>query len=163
MLKNPLHTLRRHTAATLLALTGLAAATGLTGCGVDYSWNPTPPPGWSSTFYDSDLNGYWRLVEVNSQYVSSYDTNFLYFNGDGRGVYYYYSNGRRYWENTAYWCQRAYGGTSSYQINIQYESSGAPTTMNYWFTDRGDILWMQWRNEYGLQTYVYSYQPYAPW
>jgi hypothetical protein len=66
-------------------------------------------------------------------------------------------------ENTAYWCQRSSGGNSYYQVNIQYETSGSPTTMNYWFTDNGDTLWMQWRNSYGLQTYIYYYQDYLPW
>lgn len=122
-----------------------------------------PPSGWTNTFFDRDLNGFWRLVQINSQYVDDYDTNYLYFNGDGRGRYYYYRKGRLFWETTAYWCQASVNGASYYQINLQYESSGSPTTMNYWFTNGGDTLWMQWRNSYGVQTYVYDYQSYAPY
>lgn len=135
----------------------------LTSCYVDVGWDPVPPNNWNSTFFDNRLNGYWRLSQINSQYVNGYAVNYLYFNGNGRGRYYYYDNGGRFWENTAYWCQNASYGTTNYQINLQYETSGSPTTMNYWFTDNGDTLWMQWRNSYGLQTYIYTYYGYAPW
>ena len=122
---------RRHalTAAGVILAAGLSFT--LTGCAIDVGWNPTPPHGWNSTFYDQALDGCWRLESINSQYVGGYDVNYLYFNGDGRGEYLYYDH--------------------------------SPTTMNYWFTDGGDALWMQWRNSYGLQTYVYVYEPRMPW
>ncbi|MEZ3518407.1 MAG: hypothetical protein K1V75_00495 [Muribaculaceae bacterium] len=140
-----------------------AASVTLTGCAVDVGWDPTPPYGWDDTFYDPSLEGCWRLHSINSRYVSGYSVNYLYFNGRGRGEYLYYTDGRPCTENTAYWCQHSTSGNSYYQINIQYESSYSPTTMNYWFTDGGDTLWMQWRNSYGLQTYVYVYDPRMPW
>lgn len=154
---------RRHalTAAGVILAAGLSFT--LTGCALDVGWDPTPPYGWNSTFYDQALDGCWRLESINSQYVGGYDVNYLYFNGDGRGEYLYYNHGRPCVENTAYWCQRSNSGGSYYQINLQYESSYSPTTMNYWFTDGGDALWMQWRNSYGLQTYVYVYEPRMPW
>lgn len=136
---------------------------GLTSCYVDDGWTPSPPYGWSDTFFDSRLNGYWKLEQVNSQVVEGYEVNFLYFGGNGRGRYYYYDNGQRYWENTAYWCQNSVSGNSNYQINLQYETSGSPSTMNYWFTDSNRTLWMQWVNKQGVQTYLYSYYPGQPW
>lgn len=138
------------------------SATALTSCYVDSTWNPNAPNGWNDTFYDQGLNGYWQLVEINGYRVTGYDVNFMYFNGRGRGIYYYYYNGRRMWENMAYWCQNASYGSSYYQININYES-GSPTTMNYWLTDGANTLCMQWRNGNGLQTYVYARIYGSPW
>lgn len=158
---NPLPAILSHRAGRLtrrlLTIVALAAGSALfTGCSVDVGWDPTPPYGWTNTFYDSALDGCWRLTTINSQYVSGYSVNYLVFDGYGRGEYLYYDNGRRYVEQTAYWCQRVNNGGSGYQINLQYESDYSPTTMNYWFTDGGDTLWMQWRNSYGLQTYTYT-------
>lgn len=147
----------------LLALVMVLSGLTLTSCYVDSSWSPAPPYGWNDTFYDQRLNGYWELVEVNGRGVGGYDVDFLYFNGYGRGTYFYYYNGRRMWETTAYWCQDAVSGSSYYQINLQYETSGSPTTMNYWFGDRGYTLFMQWRTSYGVQTYVYRAINGAPW
>lgn len=135
----------------------------LSGCGyVDYDgWNPEPPYGWDNTFCDQDLTGCWQLYQINSEYVSGDAVNFMQFNGDGRGYYYYYDRGYREEERIAYWCQHSVSGSSALQVNIQYEY-GRPSTMNYWFTDRY-TLWMQWRNSYGVQTYVYKEVPRAPW
>ncbi|MDE6648760.1 MAG: hypothetical protein K2K45_02395 [Muribaculaceae bacterium] len=131
----------------------------LSSCDVEY-WNPEPPNGWN-TFYDSNLRGCWQLYQVNSDYVRGDEVNYMYFNGDGRGTYFYYDRGYQETERLAYWCQRSVSGTSSLQINIQYEY-GSPSTMNYWFSD-ADTLWMQWRNSYGVQTYVYKYVSRVPW
>ncbi|MDE6018927.1 MAG: hypothetical protein K2G85_08975 [Muribaculaceae bacterium] len=131
----------------------------LPSCDINY-WNPEPPSGWD-TFYDRNLNGCWQLYQVNSDYVRGDEVNYMYFNGDGRGTYYYWDRGYRETENLAYWCQRSVNGTTSSQINIQYEY-GNPSTMNYWFTD-SDTLWMQWRNSAGVQTYVYKYTNRVPW
>lgn len=134
---------------------------GLSGCGyVDDGWDPEPPYGWDNTFYDSDLTGCWALYQVNSDYVSGDQVNYLQFYGRGNGRYYYYYRGAQNSERIAYWCQRSVSGTSSLQINIQYEN-GSPSTMNYWFSD-SSTLWMQWRNAQGVQTYVYKSCP-APW
>lgn len=165
---NPLHALSpagaRRTGRRILSIVVvIAGALMMTGCSVDVGWNPLPPNGWNNTFYDSALDGCWRLTTINSQYVSGYSVNYLYFGGYGSGEYLYYDNGRRYVERTAYWCQRVNNGNSGYQINLQYESDYSPTTMNYWFTYNGDTLWMQWRNSYGLQTYTYTYEPRVPW
>lgn len=145
----------------LASLFSLVALTGLVSCDTDY-WAPAPPNGWSSDFYDSRLTGYWELVEIDGAYVSGYATNYLFFNGSGRGLYYYYLDTRRYTETTAYWCQRSVNGASRYQINLQYQYSSSPNTMNYWFEGR-DYLCMEWRNQTGYHTYVYRYYPYAPW
>lgn len=148
----------------LLLVTAAMFSFSLTSCYVDSGWSPEPPGGWNDTFYDRDLNGCWELVQINSHNVSGYDVNYLWFGGNGRGRYYYYVNGQRYWEQTAYWCQYSNSGSSDYQINLQYENGGAPTTMNYWFTNGRNTLWMQWRNSYGLQTYVYDYiGDVSPW
>ncbi|MCM1377990.1 MAG: hypothetical protein NC097_01540 [Clostridium sp.] len=158
--------MKRHVSSRILAglvLTILATLSSLcfTSCDDDdYYWNPYPPNGWDNTFYDSRLNGYWELVSTNSIAIGAYDTNWLFFNGSGRGVYYYYLNSERYSENTAYWCQVS-GGPSTYQINLQYEN-GQASTMSYWF-DGPSVLYMQWRNQSGLQTYVYRRVAYAPW
>lgn len=147
----------------MAACLAIMLAVGMSSCYVDDGWYPSPPNGWNDTFYDSRLNGFWQLRQINSQNVVGYSVNYLYFAGNGRGRYYYYENGLRHWEETAYWCQSSVSGTSNYQINLQYEYSGQPSTMNYWFTNGGRSLWMQWSNSGGVQTYVYDYYPNAPW
>ncbi len=147
----------------LMALVFVSLSIGLSSCYVDASWNPEPPS--YNTFYDSRLNGYWELVSINNRNVYGDAVNYLYFNGDGRGRYYYFNNGIRYWEYTSYWCQQSASGQSNYQVNLQYESSGSPTTMNYWFSNGRRYLTLQWYNSYGWQTYVYGYYSSynAPW
>lgn len=132
----------------------------LPSCEVDY-WNPEPPNGWNDIRYDQRLNGCWQLYQVNSDYVSGDQINYMQFYGNGRGMYFYYDRGYQYTEKMAYWCQPAVSGNTTWQINVQYEY-GSPSTMNYWFTD-AYTLWMQWRNSYGLQTYVYKYTNHVPW
>ncbi len=137
------------------------ALMSLTSCDVE-PWNPYPPNNWTNNFYDSRLNGYWVLESINNRPVTIYDTNYLFFNGSGRGVYYYYLNNHRYTQTMAYWCQDSGSGASRYQINIQYAGNGQASTMNYWFSGRS-YLYMQWYNQSGLQTYVYRSYPAAPW
>lgn len=148
----------------LILVVSIVSLVSFSSCEVE-PWNPYPGNGWggggSNQFYDSRLNGYWRLDRVNSSLIGNGDTNYLYFNGMGRGVYYYLLNGRPYSEVTTYWCQRSGNGVSGYQINLRYSGNGEMTTMYYWF--EGNYLWMQWRNQSGVQTYVYSAYPYAPW
>ena len=156
------NTLRKRNALLIAAAMALAGLS-LQSC-YDDGWYPKPPYGWYDTFYDGRLTGYWQLDEVNSQPVGPANVDYLYFNGDGRGIYYYWDRGVKYWENTAYWCQQSNGaGASAYQINLQYQTSGSPTTMNYWFTNGNRELWMQWRNAYGVQTYIYRPIPGPPW
>ncbi|MDE5789920.1 MAG: hypothetical protein K2H96_01640 [Muribaculaceae bacterium] len=132
-----------------------------TSCDSDDYWYDGP--GWNNgSFYDPDLGGYWELVQANSVNAEGYDKNYLYFNGRGRGTYFFWENGRRYVEDTYYDCQYSNSGTSDYQINLQY-GNGRPTTMNYWFTHGGNTLWLQWRDYGRVTTYVYDRINRAPW
>ncbi|MBD5189333.1 MAG: hypothetical protein HDS95_03545 [Bacteroidales bacterium] len=148
----------------LRVLMGLTMVLGMsvlfTSCDTDDYWYDGP--GWNDGFYDGDLNGYWELVQANSVDVVGYDKNYLYFNGRGRGLYYFWDNGRRYIEDTYYDCQYSNSGTSDYQINLQY-GNGRPTTMNYWFTHGANTLWLQWRENGRVVTYVYDRINGAPW
>ena len=132
----------------------------LTSCDSDDYWYDGP--GWNDGFYDRDLSGYWVLVQVNSVEALGTDCNYLFFNGRGRGAYYFWDNGRKYIEDTYYDCQYSNSGISDYQINLQYGNS-RPTTMNYWFTHGGNTLWLQWRENGRPMTYVYDRYGGAPW
>lgn len=132
-----------------------------TSCGDVDTWWGNPPYGY--TFDDSRLNGYWQLVQYNSDPVDIDDANYMYFNGNGFGYYYYLQNGRPRTEQIRYGCQDSTSGASNYQINIQYQYS-SPVTMSYWFTHGNDTLWMQWQTSGGrVQTYVYDRINRAPW
>lgn len=138
------------------------AMTTLSGCGPVNVWWDDPGPGWSS-FQDYRLQGYWQLVQYNSDPVSGYNTNFMYFNGNGSGYYYYYDGGYREREQIRYWCQDSYTSSTSYEINIQYQYGGSSTS-NYWFTHGNNTLWMQWMTNGGrVETYVYDRVNRAPW
>lgn len=147
----------------LLFSAALAFATGLTSCSdYDDQWYGTPPYGYG-TFNDTRLEGYWQLVQYNSEPVSKSEANYMYFDGDSYGYYYYIDNGYRERERLRYWSQDANSGASNYQINIQYQYS-SPVTMSYWFTHGRDVLWMQWTTGGGrVQTYVYDRVNRAPW
>lgn len=143
------------TLAILLTIT-------LSSCVVETDdWWSGPPSGWN-TFNDTRLAGHWQLVQYNSDPVYDNDANYLYFNGNGAGLYYYLINGYRQTESIRYWSQNSNSGTSNYQINIQYEFD-SPVTENYWFTHNGNTLWFQWRTSRGVQTSVYDRIPRAPW
>lgn len=144
----------------LIAALALLAAGSLTGCVAD-GWYPVPPSGWTS-WYDSGLTGKWRLVECNGQSVGAYDTNWMEFYGNGRGMYFYYYYNRPYSERIAYWCQQPASPNSPCQINVQYED-GSTATMNYWFQRSGTELCMQWRDHGTLVTYVYASVSYINW
>ena len=142
----------------------VAASLSLTSCDDGGPWYDGyyPPNGWNSTFYDNRLNGYWELVQYNSYPVDPGEKNYMYFNGDGRGLYYYWQGGRRYTTGMVYWCQSSNTGTSQYQVNIQYEGGGSETT-NYWFVGNNTMT-MQWMTTNGrTETYVYDRIGYAPW
>ncbi len=143
------------------ALVALLSIT-FVSCGPDDGpWWGNPPYGWN--FNDTRLRGYWQLVQYNSDPVPVSEANYMYFNGNGRGMYYYLDNGYREEENLRYWCQDAVSGASNYQINIQYEYS-SPMTTSYWFTHGNNTLWLQWTTGGGrVQTYVYDRIGGAPW
>lgn len=143
------HTLRRFVIAITLFL-GMGVA--FTSCDVD-NWYPAGPDDSGSSFWDSRLTGYWQLIEI-SPAQGGLDTNYMFFNGSGRGIYYYYLNGRPYKDLFNYWCQDSVNGQSWYQCNIQYQSSSTPSTMNYWF--QNGFLYFQWRNQSGYTTSVYK-------
>lgn len=138
----------------LLAAVAILSVSSLTSCGD--VWVSAPGPGHDATFYDRDLTGcYWELWQVNSQIVHPSEVNYLEFFGNGRGYYYYLRNNVPYQETMTYWCQYSGYGTSQYQINIRY-ANGSPTTMDYWFTNGGNYLCLQWYAAgYGTTTYVY--------
>lgn len=143
----------------LLAISMLS----LTSCDIEEEpWWDNPPYGWES-YLDTRLCGYWKLVQCNSDPVSKYETNYMYFNGNGSGYFYYFDNGYRERERLRYFCQDSGNGASNYQINIQYEFS-SPITTSYWFTHGQNTLWLQWQTYGGyVQTYVYDRINYAPW
>ncbi|MBD5217786.1 MAG: hypothetical protein HDS73_04765 [Bacteroidales bacterium] len=126
----------------------------MTSCG-DTIWTPGPPPiGWDDTFYDSTLTGRWELISADGMPVDYNSTNWMEFDGYGRGYYTYWNNGRLYSERLGYWCEAPYMGYSSYQINIQYEYS-SPVTMDYWFS--GNVLYFRWQTGSGrIVTYAYQ-------
>ncbi len=132
-----------------------------TGCGDVNYWNQEPQG--PDRFYDNRITGCWELYQADSEYITGDAVNYMYFNGDGRGTYFYYDRGYQESERLNYWCQRSVNNASSLQINIDYEYSN-PSTMNYWFTN-GDrnTLWMQWRNNSGVHTYVYKRVASIPW
>ncbi len=161
MKKNTL--LRKGRNVWMLIAVAAVSLISLTSCYIQgNSWWTSPPYGWD-TFNDSRLTGYWQLVQYNSDPVHPSQANYLYFNGNGYGRYYYLDNGYRDSEQTRYWCQDAVSGASNYQINIQYEYS-SPLTSSYWFTHNGNTLWLQWTTNGGrVQTYVYDRINRAPW
>jgi len=145
----------------IVAVVAVAAMLGFSSCGDDDYWNPYPPNGWNNVFYDSDLTGSWMLVQDNFGNVPPSRTNYLYFNGRGRGNYYYYENGNLYNSRIAYWCEDFYGSGSNPEINIQYDN-GQASTMSYWFSNNYNYLWMRWSTNQGIITYCYQYVDRIP-
>lgn len=127
-----------------LAVCGVTGVT-LTSCDDGNQYYP------SGYFIDSDLLGNWQLYQVNGQYVQGTQVNYLTFSSRGRGYYYYYNRGVPYSERISYWCASGYNNNS---ITIQY-ADGQTSTMNYWFSDNGRSLWMNWNTTSGTYTYVY--------
>lgn len=127
----------------------------------DYWWDePGNPPG---AFNDSRLTGYWQLVQYNSDAVPANEANYMYFNGNGRGYYYYLSNGQKQVETIRYRSIDTGTGASNYMLDINYQYSN-PLSTSYWFTHGDDVLWMQWQTGNNrVQTYVYDRIDGAPW
>lgn len=139
----------------LLAVIGSMSMTSCVG-----DWGPVPP---TTNQYDSRLNGYWQLVRINGYPIYGYDVNYMFFNGNGWGVYYYYLNNRRYSESLSYWCQNSVNNISYYQVNVKYQNTASLSTMNYSFSNGSNTLYLQWYDGGRLQTYTYTRYPYAPW
>lgn len=158
--------MKKHSLLVILTmfLLLLGSSTLLTNCVNDDYWPYNPPSGWGSNyFFDSRLNGSWQLTQANSSPVSTYDSNYMDFLGNGKGRYYYYQNSRPLSQQMAYFCQRSGSNTTNYQINVQYED-GSASTMAYWFTDNNDTLWLQWQTNSGRTvTYLYSRVYTIPW
>lgn len=153
--------MKRHLLLGLIALISLGGATALTSCSSDSdsTWSPAAPYGWK-TFYDSRLIGTWALVQADGETVTGDQVNYLSFLGQGKGQYYYYSQGQKEQQDMRYFCQLA-GDGMPYQINIQY-ADGSASTMNYWFS--GTRLYMEWQTASGQDvTYVYTNNYNTPW
>lgn len=135
----------------------LGISLSLTSCIVDYG------PGGYGNYSDSRLTGFWQLVQVNGVAITGTNVNYMYFNGQGNGNYYYFQNNRRYTERLQYWCTASNGYYQDYELNILYQYSSSPTSMTYWFTNGGNALYMQWYENGRPQTYLYTRYPGAPW
>ncbi|MBD5207149.1 MAG: hypothetical protein HDS79_02605 [Bacteroidales bacterium] len=139
----------------LLAVVMIASVTTLSSCGSDDDWD-------DGRFIDNRLNGYWELVESEGSPVYGQEVNYMLFDGNGTGLYYYWYRGRRYIDDLYYTSQYSYGGASEYSLLLQY-GNDRPTLVDYWFEGR-NTLCMQWvADGYGLVTYVYRRVPGAPW
>lgn len=138
----------------MLMVIGLSVV--FTSC--DDGYGPGPGPG-GLTYIDRDLTGAWRMYEANGVPVPPGKVDYLQFNGNGNGRYYYMRDGIWYYEGISYWCKSYGSGTD--QLNIQYEN-GQSSAMSYWFTSRDD-LYLSWRVYDGsVITYHYIYTSYLP-
>lgn len=116
-------------------------------------------PSWNQpTFYDSRLYGYWELVQINGYPTTGYDVNYMYFNGNGAGLYYYYDRGYRYDERLTYYCTKT-GYSGGYnELVIQYQNSyNGPTAVDYYFSNSGNVLYMEWYDSYSRRNVIYTY------
>ena len=119
--------------------------------------------GPSRYFYDSYLTGYWQLRQINGSWVSEYQSNYLYFDGYGRGRYYYYDRGQLYYKSLKYECYEPWDSYSDLQLNILYQGDYTPQSMNYYFSNDGYTLYLWWREGGRTITYTYSYLKYFPY
>ena len=143
---------------TLVALLfALTCSVSLTSCeDDDYYWSVP-----SNGYIDSGLIGTWQLVQINGRFVNQFEANYFSFNSNGYGRYYYYVNGRPYAEGINYWCEYDYRGGNNW-LMIDYPDQS--TEQQYWFSDGGNSLWMQFVDGRGqVITYRYQWIDYAPW
>lgn len=147
----------------IAAVAAILMAAGLTGCisNDNPSW---VEPVSKKSFLDTRLSGYWALEQYKGAEAIGSDTDYMYFIGDGRGLYYWRARGKEHTEQLSYWSQPAVSGDSKSQVNIQY-GYAQPVTANYWFTDSDNILWLQWNTADSgeAETYVYRRIDGAPW
>lgn len=144
---------------SLLVAGALACSSMLTSCVVSVGddWQPD----YDRYFYDTYLFGVWELWSINGAVVPDNQLNWLEFNSNGRGYYYYYQYGRPMTTPLRYDCRYSSDRYSNTVINIQYYGDAYPTSMYYWFT--GDRLTMQWVDRGRVTTYEYIPVDYAPW
>lgn len=131
---------------TLLSMLCVGLALCLTSCDDDYY---TPYPNQ----IDKDLLGTWELYSADGNRVYDYQVNWLEFNRNGQGYYYYYDDGRQY----SMWLDytvRYYGGGN--QLYIEYQD-GSSVSMNYWFNSNATYLYTQWYENGRSHTYTYRY------
>lgn len=143
-----------------LAAIALMAVTGITSCddGDDgYWWGPDT----GNSYYDSNLLGTWRLIQINEQTVAPSQTNYLEFTANGGGYYFYYSGGIQATQRIRWICNAGFNRDT---LTIQYQD-GHQSTMNYYFTAGTDYLYLNWTTYTGRQmTYCYQYMgSFIPW
>lgn len=136
----------------LLALLIMAVCVGFTSCDDDIYG----PPGQS---YDPDLLGTWELYSADGVPVYGYQVNWLEFNRNGTGTYYYYHNGREY-SMGLYWGVDWYGGEQ--ELYIDY-NDGSSASMYYWFNSNATFLYTEWYERGYRHTYIYRYVDYPAW
>lgn len=118
--------------------------------------------GPSPYFYDSYLTGYWKLMQIDGMGIPEYRTNYLYFDGYGSGLYYYYDRGQLFYKKIKYDCRDSWYSSSEYVLNILYQGESVPQTMNYSFSRDGYTLYVWWRENGRTITYTYANIPYFP-
>ncbi len=138
----------------IAAILCLGSCAAFTSCNDD-DWDD----GYSYGYYDRDLIGTWELVQINGEIISPANANYFSFYGNGNGTYYAHRNGVQYSEPISYWCSDTY---ASQYITINY-ASGSESQMQYWFSNAGRSLWMQWLTTSGLVTYRYEIISGVPW
>lgn len=133
-----------------LLLAGICLSLSFTGCDDE----PYPPYGpGNGSFLDQNLEGEWELYTVDGQPVYGRNVNYLDFDDDGDGTYYYYQNGREMEEDFIFWCY-SYGDDWYLHIDYQYSPD---SDMIYWFENNFNYLYLQWWNGNRNVTYCYRY------
>lgn len=149
--------------ATMIVVLSLLGSSVLTSCiVVNDPWDGDG--GYvNNIYYDSYLTGVWQLYSVNGSPVGGTQTNWLQFNGNGRGYYFYFNYGNRMVMNMNYECMDGYNNYygSNTILNLYYGNDLNPQSMYYWY--EGNSLVMQWSDRYQTTTYVYRAVPNAPW
>lgn len=143
----------------LAVIGAIVLSANLTSCSDNEGWYPEHPSTYNS-FFDRALTGYWKLVQVNGNNISSSETNYIYFNGNGGGNYFSYDNGAETVTPVKYNCSGSDSALTQTQLNIQYGSQ-PPRSMLYWVNN--NRLWLQWNSGDTVTTYVYAPTAAAPW
>lgn len=139
---------------TRLALLATAIIFSLTAVSCDDEWDDWGDDwGQSGSWIDRNLIGTWELYQVNGDIVDDGEENYMQFNRNGYGWYYYYRYGQPIKEKIRFWCDYT-NNPSINQVNIIY-ANGDRSSINYWFS--GQRLYMQWYDENygGNVTYMY--------
>ena len=149
---------RTHLVQIILLAVCAVAVLPLSSCDDDdYYWDIP-----SSGFIDRQLIGTWELVQIDGQNIYPENANYFSFGSRGYGRYYYHVNGRPYSEELNYWCEYDYHGGRNW-LMIDY-SDGSSADQQYWFSDGGYSLWMQFTDNLGrITTYRYQLIDDVPW